>query len=79
MTIHLETKFVAIVLCVVVLSLLHSADSRAQDKQDPTAQSDVIKQTISKIKEVEKLDTYIAKNAELTAINKQLQAQIAQH
>jgi predicted nuclease with TOPRIM domain len=77
MTIHLEMKFAAILLCVGALPLFLSANSLAQDKQDPTAQSDVIKQTISKIKEVEKLDSYIAQNAQLTATNKQLQGQIA--
>lgn len=46
-------------------------------QQDPTADSDIIKQTMSKIREVEKLDVYIAQNAQLTAANKQLQQQIA--
>ena len=36
-----------------------SQSLEAQEKQDPTAASDVIKETLNKIRDVEKLDTFI--------------------
>ena len=52
-----------------------SAD--AQEKQDPTAPSTVIEQTLSKIRDVEKLDTFVQQNAALVQENKKLKAEIA--
>lgn len=49
----------------------------AQEKQDPTAPSTVIEQTLSKIRDVEKLDTYVQQNATLVQENKTLKAEIA--
>lgn len=49
----------------------------AQEKQDPTAPSTVIEQTLSKIRDVEKLDTFVQQNAVLVQENKKLKAEIA--
>jgi len=49
----------------------------AQEKQDPTAPSTVIEQTLSKIRDVEKLDTFVQQNAALVQENKKLKADIA--
>lgn len=54
-----------------------SQSLEAQEKQDPTAASDVIKETLNKIRDVEKLDTFIQQNDALKAENKQLKAEIA--
>lgn len=52
-------------------------NTKAQEKQDPTAPSTVIEQTLSKIRDVEKLDTFVQQNAVLVQENKKLKAEIA--
>ena len=64
-------------LLLASLITLLSTSLYAQDKQDPTAQSDVIQKTMSKIREVEKLDTYIEQNKALKATNEQLKKELA--
>jgi len=64
-------------LAIGILISVLGSNLSAQEKQDPTAESDVIKQTMSKIREVEKLDSYVEQNKALTASNKQLQAELA--
>ena len=69
---------ISLFLFVVVASLGSALDLAAQDKKkDPTVDSDVIKKTMSKIREVEKLDAYVAQNKQLVDANKALQKQIA--
>lgn len=51
--------------------------ANAQEVQDPTQQSSVIKETMAKIREVEKLDAYIAENSSLKETNKGLSQQLA--
>lgn len=63
-------------LFVTVGLLLHSV-AQGQDKKDPTLQSDVIKQTLSKIRDVERLETFIQQNNALKEENKKLKADIA--
>lgn len=66
-------------IAVLVLLLQFGVESRgwAQDKKDPTNQSDVIKQTLSKIRDVERLDTFVQQNNALKEENKKLKADIA--
>ncbi|MEM7784264.1 MAG: hypothetical protein AAF939_03320 [Planctomycetota bacterium] len=61
----------------IFASLAFSQTSWAQEKQDPTAASDVIKETLSKIRDVEKLDTFIEQNNVLKQENKKLKTDIA--
>ena len=74
-TSYLKTLSSSVILFLAVSTF--ATNAVAQDKQDPTSESDIIKQTMSKIKDVEKLDNYIAQNKQLTETNKKLQAQIA--
>ncbi len=69
-----------ILLLAIAASLLISGPAAcAQDNQDadPTAESDVIQETLKTIKEVERLNEYIAQNKSLLESNKNLVAQIA--
>ncbi len=45
---------------------------------DPTAETNVIKETLAKIREIEQLDKYVAENSTLKDANKQLQQQVTQ-
>ncbi len=76
---NLYSKFRARTLLLGICSVLTLlvVPVVGQDKKDPTSDSDIIKQTMSKIRDVEKLDSYIAQNKKLTETNKQLQGQIA--
>lgn len=67
-------------LCLVIVACLFqlaAAGAQAQDKKDPTAESDVIKQTLSKIRDVERLDTFVQQNQALKEENKKLKSDIA--
>jgi hypothetical protein len=66
--------------CAFILVLwlcLLPTSVQAQEIQDPTQQSNVIKETMAKIRDVEKLDSYISENTELKTQNKMLQEQLA--
>ena len=62
-------------ILAVAMLMICSGFSNAQD--DPASQTDVIKQTLNTIKEVEKLNEYIQSNATLAAENKSLKDQVA--
>lgn len=68
-------SFLIAVFCAVPFGLATTV--HAQEKKDPTAQSDIIQQTLSKIRDVERLDTFVAQNELLKEENKQLKASIA--
>jgi len=53
------------------------SSGQAQEKKDPTDQSEIIKQTLSKIRDVERLDTFVQQNNALKEENKKLKADIA--
>jgi DNA anti-recombination protein RmuC len=67
------------ILAFVALAflLLNCSVSSAQEKQDPTAPSDIIKETLSKIRDVEKLDTFIQQNNALKTENQKLKKDVA--
>ena len=74
------SKPVAKISLLAVLLLLQfgfESMGRAQEKKDPTNQSDIIKQTLSKIRDVERLDTFVKQNNLLKEENKKLKADIA--
>lgn len=60
-------------LCVIALS----ASSSLAQENDPTAKSEVINKTIAKIRDVERLDSFVKQNSELVAENKKLKADVA--
>ncbi|MDG1875754.1 MAG: hypothetical protein P8J27_17715 [Mariniblastus sp.] len=64
-----------ILLILFQFALTHNAVG--QEKQDPTADSDVIKQTMSKILNVEKLDAFQELNKTLKAENAKLKLDLA--
>ncbi|MEZ6094013.1 MAG: hypothetical protein R3C03_07205 [Pirellulaceae bacterium] len=65
-------------IVAVVFVILSATSAIAQDQvKDPTQESDVIKATMAKIREVEKLDSYISENTSLKELNKTLQQQLA--
>ena len=68
-------SFLTAAFCAIQFGLATTA--QAQETKDPTAQSDVIQQTLSKIRDVERLDTFVAQNLALKEENKQLKASIA--
>ena len=75
-------KFSSFKTCVVLLALFAiqfaiANPIDAQEKQDPTAPSDVIQQTLSKIRDVEQLDTFVQQNQALQAENNKLKESIA--
>ena len=74
-----NSKSMFAVLCTFgLLGLLALATSvDAQENQDPTAPSTVIEKTLSKIRDVEKLDTFVQQNALLVEENKKLKVEIA--
>jgi len=61
--------------CAIQFSL--ATITHAQEKKDPTAASDVIQQTLAKIRDVERLDTFVQQNKALVEENKKLKADIA--
>jgi|GEM_PF-1513414 len=66
----------ALLLCIVVSM---ASTSVAQDPAltDPTRESEAIRDTMAKIKEVEKLDSYVNENTALKEQNKTLLGQLA--
>jgi hypothetical protein len=63
------------VCCALQFSL--ASTSQAQEKKDPTSESDIIIQTLAKIRDVERLDTFVAQNKALVEENKKLKADVA--
>ncbi len=59
------------------MELLFTTAVAAQENQDPTAPSDAISQTLSKIRDVERLDTFLAQNNALKVENQKLKVDIA--
>ena len=62
---------------IALLAGLASTPAANAQEQDPTQESDVIKETMAKILEVEKLDSYIQANAQLKSENATLKKQLA--
>ncbi|QEG23105.1 coiled-coil domain-containing protein [Mariniblastus fucicola] len=62
---------------IVSAFLVDGTALQAQEKQDPTAASDVIKATLSKIRDVERLDAFVEQNNQLKAENATLKKNIA--
>lgn len=75
---HLNFRLaISLAIAIMFLSVAPSAHAQDRNNQDPTAESDVISETLKTIKEIEKLDTYLAQNKTLIEANKALTAQIA--
>ncbi|MDA7875244.1 hypothetical protein N9A77_00630 [bacterium] len=72
-----KTMFAVLSTIGLMSLLLITSTTDAQEQQDPTAPSTVIEQTLSKIRDVEKLDTFVQQNATLVQENKKLKAEIA--
>ena len=65
-------------LTVLVVSLLFlSTSANAQEKKDPTAESDVIKKTMAKIRDVDRLENFQKQNSTLKTENNKLKQEIA--
>lgn len=62
---------------VLVSFFILSASAHAQEKKDPTAESDVIKQTIAKIRDVDNLENFQKQNSTLKTENNKLKQEIA--
>jgi len=73
----LVLKTVIVILAVAILQIGLGDHCAAQEKQDPTAESDVIKQTLSKIRDVEQLNSFQEQNKALKAENGKLKGEIA--
>ncbi|MEL7497328.1 MAG: hypothetical protein AAFN77_06925 [Planctomycetota bacterium] len=63
-------------ICFLGLFLLAGSASFAQEN-DPTANSEMIDKTISKIRDVERLDSFLEQNKALKAENAKLKASVA--
>lgn len=76
-----KTRFtIRNIITVTVLAtvqLVWSGSAFAQDKKDPTAESDVIKQTIAKIRDVDQLENFQKQNSTLRTENNKLKQEIA--
>ena len=70
-------KFISAFAVVVLASVAMSQTGVAQVSNDPTAESEIIKQTMSKIRDVEKLDKYLEENRALKKANADLKKEIA--
>ena len=70
-------KNTILTLITTTILLLNSGIAVAQEKQDPTAPSDIINETLAKIRDVEKLDTFIQQNNILKTENKKLKQDVA--
>lgn len=64
-------------LCLITISLLCWSSVTVAQETDPTKKSDMIKTTMSKIRDVEKLDTFIAQNNTLKQENAKLKSEVA--
>lgn len=75
-----QNRISTIVLAFMVALVFFggSAAQAQEEKQDPTAASDVIKATLSKIRDVERLDAFVEQNSQLTAENRALKKSIAE-
>lgn len=70
--------FFAMAICVCLTSASNGFAQPAQKaKQDPTAPSDMIQKTISKIRDVERLDAFLEQNKALQAENNKLKGEVA--
>jgi len=71
-------RFVVSAILFAVATFTCSSNAIAQDKKDdPTAPSDVIAQTLAKIRDVEQLNTFVEQNQALQAENVKLKADVA--
>ena len=77
MNFNTQTRNVLLIMACCATQFCLAATSQAQEKQDPTAASDVIQKTLSKIRDVERLDTFVQQNKALVEENKKLKADIA--
>lgn len=77
MNIKTRIRIVFLIAACCALQFSLASTTQAQEKKDPTAPSDVIQQTLSKIRDVERLDTFVEQNKALVAENKKLKADIA--
>ena len=77
MTISKSISGIGLLIVALMLTWGIPSSAAAQEKKDPTDQSEVIKQTLSKIRDVERLDTFVQQNAALVEENKKLKADIA--
>ena len=75
---HQLSKLVMPLAFAIAISMSLTSNGFAQDeKKDPTAPSDVIQQTISKIRDVERLDAFVQQNQALQLENQKLKIDIA--
>ena len=72
-----QARIVLLITACCAIQFSIATTTRAQEKKDPTAASDVIQQTLSKIRDVERLDTFVEQNKALVEENKKLKADIA--
>ena len=72
-----SVKIAFAVSALVAIQFAFAGNCSAQEKQDPTAESDVIKQTLSKIRDVEQLNTFQEQNKALKSENGKLKGEIA--
>jgi hypothetical protein len=77
MNLKTQTRFAFVIVALFTIQFGFVNSVQAQEKKDPTAPSDVIQQTLSKIRDVERLDTFVEQNKALVAENKKLKADIA--
>ncbi len=77
MNFKIRTRIVLLITTCCAVQFGCCARAQAQEKKDPTAASDVIQQTLSKIRDVERLDTFVQQNLALVEENKKLKADIA--
>ncbi|MFT5301453.1 MAG: hypothetical protein ACI87E_001936 [Mariniblastus sp.] len=74
----MNTQRIAIIaLTFILLPFSFVTTAESQERKDPTADSDVIEKTLSKIRDVERLDAFLEQNKVLTAANKALLAELA--
>lgn len=77
MNCKLKTRIAVLIAAFCACQFFNATTGQAQEKKDPTAPSDVIQKTLSKIRDVERLDTFVAQNLALKEENKKLKADIA--
>jgi seryl-tRNA synthetase len=78
MKIKTSTRLVLSLTLLFVMQLWVATSGHAQEKKnDPTAPSDVIEQTLAKIRDVEQLNSFVEQNQALKAENVKLKADVA--
>ncbi len=78
MNIKITTRLAFATTIVLAAQFFTTGIATAQDKKvDPTAPSDVIAETLSKIRDVERLDAFVEQNKALKAENVKLKADVA--